>query len=228
MHLDADQHPERRGSDEEGTVRQEAEVGQRLDRLQPAGRPAEPVEKAHRTHAAADCQITSVGIDRQERGLGRSRAFDLDVEIGAQQDQAGIVPLAEQGDQRSFITDRPRRDPLRHTRERERLSLGTQQVKLVPLVPGEDPAPLSSQCKSLQRRLRDDRPGDFRFQSSRCPRAHFRHRFARLRRQIRSQRVHSPFLMVACDPGKGKTFILADQPSLATVSLDPFTCIIRG
>ncbi len=143
QHFDPDQHAERRSSHQERTVRQEAKVRHRLDGLQPPGRPAEAVEKAHGTQPAADRDIAAVRINRQERRLAGSGPLDAHPEIGIEQQQAGIIAFPEQRDQRSFITDRPCHDPLGNPGKRQRLPLCVQQVELVPLIPGKDPAGLA-------------------------------------------------------------------------------------
>ena len=149
QHFDPDQHAERRSSHQERTVRQEAKVRHRLDGLQPPGRPAEAVEKAHGTQPAADRDIAAVRINRQERRLAGSGPLDAHLEIGIEQQQAGIIAFPEQRDQRSFITDRPCHDPLGNPGKRQRLPLCVQQVELVPLIPGEDPAGLARRTEPL-------------------------------------------------------------------------------
>ena len=166
--LDPDQHAERRGPDEERPVGQEAKMGHRLDRLEPPGRPAESIEKVHRSISAARGHVPPVGIDRQERRLGRRGPLDLDVEIGVEQKHPGVIAVAQQGDQRPFVADGTRRDPMGDPRERQRFALGGQQVKLVPLVPGEDPTRLAREREPLQRRIGDHRPARLGLQLGRC------------------------------------------------------------
>ena len=175
QHFDPDQHAERRSSHQERTVRQEAKVRHRLDGLQPPGRPAEAVEKAHSTQPAADRDIAAVRINRQERRLAGSGPLDAHPEIGIEQQQAGIIAFPEQRDQRSFITDRPCHDPLGNPGKRQRLPLCVQQVELVPLIPGEDPAGLAREGQTLERSLGHDGPGRHRLQPARCSITHLGH-----------------------------------------------------
>ena len=148
--FDPDHHSKCGGPDQKRAIRQKAKMSQRLDRLQSPGWPSEPIEEVHCTDTAADGQVAAMRVDREERCLAGSGTLDFHLEISTQKDQAAVVSLAEQGDQRAFIADRPGRDVLGNPRERERFSLCTQQIKLVPLIPGEDPSGLGASAKPFR------------------------------------------------------------------------------
>ena len=132
----------------------------------PAGRPIS-IEKVHHSMPAADGHIPPVGIDRQKRRVRRRGPLNLDVEIGVEQKQPRVIAVAQQGDQRTVVADGTRRDPVRNPRERQRFPLSIQQVKLISLVPGENPTRLTREGEPFERRLGHHRPARLRLQLGR-------------------------------------------------------------
>ena len=130
-----------------------------MHRLQSSRRAAIAVEEMESRLPGPDRDVSAVRVDRHECRVGWGCSLLLDLEISIQQKQAGVLRLDEQSDQAAVIADRGRVDAIGHARERERLALSVQEIKLVPFIPGEDRSRLTGEGKPLQRRVSHDGPG---------------------------------------------------------------------
>ncbi len=172
----ADDRAERRGGDRHGPPGNEAEMRERVHRLESSRGATEAAEEMQRRLPGSDGEIAAVRVDCHERRIGGSCALLLDLEIGIQEKQAGLLGLDEQSDQASIVADRSRVDTVGHARERERLALDVQEIELVSVIPGKDRACLAGEGEPFEGGVGDDGPGGVGFQPSRRPAGGLGHR----------------------------------------------------
>ena len=151
------ERPVGRRAEQEGPVGDEAEMGQGLPRLEPAGGTPVPVVELRQAQLGRDGDVAPVGVDRQRRGFGGPLPVDGHLEIGAEQPEPR--PFAEQRDERAVVADGAGEDPARGARDGTMASAGVEQVDAVGLVPGQDRPRLAGQAQPAQRGVGQHRPG---------------------------------------------------------------------
>ena len=163
--LDPDQHSESRRADQERTVRQKAEMGDRLDGLETASRLTVAIDEVHGPKSIADRDITPVGIDCQERRLGSGRRNVTSKSALSKSSPASSPsPSNAISEPSSLIAPAT---ILWERGKRQRFP-AHQQIKPVTLIPGENPARLTGEGHALEGGFGDDGPTRHGLQPARC------------------------------------------------------------